>query len=164
MKKSFLHLGCRHVQKVGGGGGQCPLLSKEGEKLPPLSPLPPPPPPTPLRGIEKVRRNGYVETRRCKLYGPSVIYSEDDDEAQQELLREFAFTYIASRGHSKARAIREQRKVATKTSTKGKRSMRKELKKKDEDSNNQPSCSTQSVISSYDNSSLSFITFSLPFL
>ena len=161
MKKSFLHLGCRHVQKV--GGGAVPPTFKRGGEVAPLVP-PAPPPPTPLRGIEKVRRNGYVETRRCKLYGPSVIYSEDDDEAQQELLREFAFTCIASRGHSKARAIREQHKVATKTSTKGKRSMRKELKKKDEDSNNQPSCSTQSVISSYDNSSLSFITFSLPFL
>ena len=87
------------------------------------------------KGIEKVRKEKLewlCENEEVQIVW-GIICPEDEEEVQEELLREIAFKYITSRGHSKARVIKEKHKVATKTSIKGKRSTRKELKRKDDE-------------------------------
>ena len=51
------------------------------------------------------------------------------EEIRQNLLQEIAHLWITTRGHSKARKIKENYKVAKGKSVKGKHSLRKELHK-----------------------------------
>ncbi len=54
---------------------------------------------------------------------------DDDDDLGQDLLREIASLWVATRGYSKARKYKREKATATK----GKRSLRKELKRQDTD-------------------------------
>ena len=88
------------------------------------------------KGIEKVRKekmNWLCENDEVQLVW-SMICTLDDDDAAQDLLKEIASMWITIRGHSKARRIKEDYKRAKATSTKGKRSLRKELKRHDTES------------------------------
>ena len=58
------------------------------------------------------------------MVSPTTIESED---VRQSLLREIAHLWITTRGHSKARKIKEDYKMAKGKSTKGKHLLRKEL-------------------------------------
>lgn len=59
------------------------------------------------------------------------LYKYIFDDLDQELLKEIASLFITVRGHSKAHMVKEEYKNAKATATKGKRSLRKELKRQD---------------------------------
>ena len=83
------------------------------------------------KGLEMVKKeklswicdNEDVKFMWC-MVSLSIIESED---VQQSLLRESAHLWITTRGHSKARRIKEDYKKAKGKGTKGKHSLRKEL-------------------------------------
>ena len=84
------------------------------------------------KGIEKVRKEKLewlCLDEEVQIVW-SILCSLEDEEFEQELLKEIAFTWITTRGHSKAHIVKEQYKNAKQTPTSGKRSLRKELLKK----------------------------------
>ena len=84
------------------------------------------------KGIEKVRKekmNWLCENDEIQLVWSMISILDDDDDLDQDLLKEIASTWITTRGYSKARRIKEEYKRAKATATKGKRSLRKELKR-----------------------------------
>ena len=87
------------------------------------------------KGIEKVRKEKLDWL--CNNDEVQLVWSmistldDDDDDLEQDLLREIASLWITIRGYSKARKIKEKYKREKATATKGKRSLRKELKRQD---------------------------------
>ena len=90
------------------------------------------------RGIEKVRKEKLswicndedVQFVYC-LVSPSIIAEES---SRQKLLREIAYTWVTTRGHSKAQHLKEQYKKTKAETVKRRKSLRKELatKKREE--------------------------------
>lgn len=77
----------------------------------------------------------------------SMVSTLADDNLEEELLKEIASLWITTRGYSKALKIKEDYKKDKATSTKGKRSLRKELKRKEDESNN--NIRTHSIFSNH---------------
>ena len=83
------------------------------------------------KGLEKVKKeklswmcdNEDVKFIWC-MVSPTTIENED---ARHGLLKEIAHLWLTTRGHSKARRIKENYKMAKGKCTKGKHSLRKEL-------------------------------------
>ena len=90
------------------------------------------------RGIEKVRKEKLswicndedVQFIYC-LVSPSIIAEES---SRQKLLREIAYIWVTTRGHSKAQQLKEQYKKTKAETVKQRKSLRKELatKKREE--------------------------------
>lgn len=81
------------------------------------------------KGIEKVRRERLDWL--CYQEEVQLVWSmlTNEDDSTQDLLKEIASVWITTRGYSKARIVKEQFKKAKASGTKGKHSLRKELKK-----------------------------------
>ena len=86
------------------------------------------------RGIEKIRKERLewlCEKDEIQLAW-SMICDLGEDDLDQDLLKEIASLWITTRGFSKARRVKEDYKKAkakAAASTKGKRSLRKELER-----------------------------------
>ena len=83
------------------------------------------------RGIEKVTKdklswlcNNEEVQFIWSMISPSTI---EEESVRQDLLREVAFMWVTTRGHSKAKQIKEERKKSKAEGTKGRKSLRKEL-------------------------------------
>ena len=91
------------------------------------------------KGLEKVMKEklDWLCNKDEVQFVWSMITLDDDDDLddlEQDLLREIASLWVTTRGYSKARRIKEDYKKEKATATKGKRSLRKELKRQDNDS------------------------------
>lgn len=89
------------------------------------------------KGIEKVRReklDWLCENDEIQLVWSMITELDESDDDFEDLLKEIASLWITTRGYSKARMVKEEYKRAKATSTKGKKSLRKELKRKNAES------------------------------
>lgn len=91
------------------------------------------------KGIEKVRReklDWLCENEEVQLVWGMLTdtLEETDEDFNQDLLKEIASLWITTRGYSKAHVVKEDYKRAKATSTKGKHSLRKELKRQNTES------------------------------
>ena len=81
------------------------------------------------KGIERIRKeklSWVCDSEELQLVWGMI--DERDEDEDLDLLKEIASVWIAMRGYSKARKIKEDYKKTKRSSTK-KRSLRKELKK-----------------------------------
>jgi len=92
------------------------------------------------KGIEIMRKdklNWLCEREEIEFVWSMLCCNEiDDDGLEKELLKEIAFMWISIRGHSKASIIKENYKKTKGTTTNGKHSLRKELRRKDQNKEN----------------------------
>jgi hypothetical protein len=87
------------------------------------------------KGIERVRReklDWLCGSDEVQIVWSMITDAVEDEDSFHDLLVEIASMWITTRGHSKACRVKEELKRAKDTGMKGKHSLRKELKQKND--------------------------------
>ena len=83
------------------------------------------------KGIEKVKKESllwlYDDEEIKSVWSQISDSTIEEDSYREELLCEICFSWITTRGHSKAQQVKEQHKKSKGKGTKGRKSLRKEL-------------------------------------
>ena len=82
------------------------------------------------KGIEQVKKENLAwvcEDEEVQCVWNQISLNSIEEEVRQDLLREIAYMWVTTRGHSKAHKIKEDYKLRQKKTFKGTRSLRKEL-------------------------------------